>query len=323
MNDETPQYEPSQCATSQDEARGLSRRDALKTGALAGAALAGLGAALAPRSSEASPASTDAAPGTKNMHLSLAAYSMREALESGEMTLFDFIDWCAEMGLPGTELTSYYFEEGFDAAYLHRLRGEAFHRGVTVSGTAIRNDFCLPPGPEKQEQVAQVKQWIDRAAELYAPHIRIFAGTLPEGASREEGIGWVAEGIQAVLGHAEEQGVVLGLENHGTFTGEIDTHLAICEAVGEHPWFGINLDTGNYRSDAYESLAKAAPWAVNVQLKANIRNNDGTEAPVDFERIRQILVEADYQGWIALEYEEENPREMIPQQVEKLKALYA
>ena len=322
--DQTQPAEPHEKEPRENVQR-VSRRDALKVGALAGAGLAGAGTALFPRRTAASALQSKdgAADETKNMHVSLAAYSMREALESREMTMFDFVDWCAEMGLAGAELTSYFFQEGFDANYLHRLRGAAFRHGVTVSGTAIGNNFCLPPGPEKQEEIAQVKQWIDHAAELFAPHIRIFAGTLPEEASPEEGIDWVAGGIEQVLGHAEERGVVLGLENHGTFTGEIDTHLAICEKIGENPWFGINLDTGNYRSNAYESLAKAAPQAVNVQLKANIRGEDGTEEPVDIDRIRQILIEADYKGWIVLEYEEENPREAIPPYVERLQGLYS
>ncbi|HLV00076.1 MAG TPA: TIM barrel protein, partial [Acidobacteriota bacterium] len=111
------------------------------------------------------------------MNLSLAAYSMRKELTSGQMNLFQFIDWCAEMDLPGTELTTYYFEDGFDAAYLRRLKLHAFRNGVTVSGTAIRNDFCLPPGAERDAEVASVKRWLEYAAELGAPHVRIFAGS--------------------------------------------------------------------------------------------------------------------------------------------------
>jgi sugar phosphate isomerase/epimerase len=321
MKNDEPQPGTPQRADEHRDPCGLSRRAALKTGILAGAGVASAGATL-PSRSAAPPTDCESDPETKNMHLSLAAYSMRDALESGEMNMFEFVDWCAEMGLSGTELTSYFFEEGFDADYLHRLRGEAFHRGVSVSGTAIANNFCLPPGPKKQKQIAKVKQWIDHAAELFAPHIRIFAGSLPEGTSRETGIEWVADGIEKVLGYAQEQGIVLGLENHGSFTGELETHLAICEEVGDSPWFGINLDTGNYLTKPYYSLAKAAPHAVNVQLKANVAGNDGTEEAVDLDRIKQILVEADYKGWVVLEYEKENPRETIPKFVEELKRLY-
>ena len=257
------------------------------------------------------------------MHLSLAAYSMRDALTQGDMDLFEFIDWCAELGLPGTELTSYYFRDEFDDAYLRELRRHAYMNGVMVSGTAIRNNFCLPPGPEKDREIAHVREWIDHAAELFAPHIRIFAGDLPEGVSRETGIEWVAEGIQQVLGRAAERGILLGLENHGGITARAADHLAICDAVGEHPWFGVNLDTGNYRTNAYEELAMAAPRAVNVQVKVEITGPEGALVPTDLHRIRQILLDADYKGWVVLEYESaEDPRTAIPRHLEEMRALF-
>lgn len=300
---------------SKQETSFYSRRSILKAGAAAVGALAVPHA----RAAVPPPPSEEA---TKNMHLSLAAYSVREALSDGEMDLFDFIDWCAELGLPGTELTSYYFPEQFDTGYLHRLRNHAFHRGVTVSGTAIRNDFCLPPGAEKQQEIEHVRQWIDHAAELWAPHIRIFAGNLPEGVDRETGIQWVADGIREVLDHAAARGIVLGLENHGGITARARDHIAICEAVGESPWFGVNLDTGNYRTNAYEELAMAAPWAVNVQVKVEVTQN-GERVPADLERFRQILVDADYKGWVVLEYEEEeDPRTAVPRYVDRLRTLF-
>ncbi|MGH9339004.1 MAG: sugar phosphate isomerase/epimerase family protein, partial [Acidobacteriota bacterium] len=260
--------------------------------------------------------------GPKNMRVSLAAYSVRQDLTGGQMDLFGFIDWCADMGLSGTELTSYYFKENFDDAYLHDLRLHAFKRGVTVSGTAVRNDFCMPPGPEREKEVAGVKRWVDVAAELFAPHIRIFAGNVPRGADKSAALIWVADAIKEVLDYAAKRGIVIGLENHGGITARAADHLAICDAVGESPWFGINLDTGNYRTNAYEELAMAAPRSVNVQIKAEIHLNDGTDVPVDLEKIRDILMAADYKGWVALEYEAENPKTEIPKYIERMKALF-
>jgi sugar phosphate isomerase/epimerase len=259
----------------------------------------------------------------RNMRVSLAAYSVRQSLTSESMDLFDFIDWCSEMNLAGTELTSYYFEKNFDSAYLRRLRNRAFRQGVTVSGTAIRNDFCQPPGEKKDREVAQVKKWIDHAAELFAPHVRIFAGDIPEGINKETAIRWTADGIKEILGHAEARGIVIGLENHGGITAEAADLVAICEAVGDHPWFGINLDTGNYRSrDPYEELILSAPKAVNVQVKAFMAGPGRERVPADLERIRDILVDAGYKGWIVLEYEAKEPKKEIPKYIARLKELF-
>lgn len=293
---------------------GNSRRNALKS-LLAAPAIALVPGANALAAPSAKP---------KNMHVSLAAYSMRDELTKGKLDLFGFIDWCAELGLAGTELTSYYFKEGFDNRYLRELRHRAFDNGVTVSGTAIRNNFCRPDSPEKQKDIDSVKRWIDCAAELFAPHIRIFAGTLAEGTDMKTGIQWVADGIRACLDHAAERGIYLGLENHGGITARVADHLAICDAVGEHQWFGINLDTGNYRTNAYEELALAAPRAVNVQIKVEIFEYDGgPKILADIPRERDIIVKAGYKGWVALEYEAAgDPRTEIPMYLAQMKELF-
>ena len=304
--------------------RHYSRRDLLKTTVLAagGATLAGLGACAKPHEMSVEMSIETEKP-THNMQLSLAAYSMRDALTSGQMDLFQFIDWCAEMDLQGTELTSYYFKKDFDNQYLHDLKLRAFRQGLTISGTAIGNNFCLPNGPERDAQLALTRKWIDNAAELTAPHIRIFAGQAPDGVELKTAIGWAADGIKESLDYAAQRGIVLGLENHGGITAKVEDHLAICDMVGEHPWFGINLDTGNYRTKPYEELELAAPRSVNVQIKVEVADENGNGVPADLARVRDILVKANYKGWVALEYEAaEDPKVAIPRYTKELKKLY-
>ena len=303
----------------------ISRRSLL-TGSLAGAGALGLAAGGACQAQQEAPAAKAAEPvkPTHNMKLSLAAYSMRDALSAGEITLFDFIDWCAELDLQGTELTSYYFPEEFDLDYLHKLKLHAFRQGVAISGTAIRNDFCQKPGSEgRAKDLEHVKKWIDYAAEMDAPHIRIFAGRLQEGVELDTALTWVAEGTQECLEYAAKRGVVLGLENHGGVTARAKDHLAICDRVGAHPNFGINLDSGNYQTDCYEELAMAAPRAVNVQIKVRITDNDGKRQDTDIAKVRDILVGAGYKGWVALEYEEEeDPKVAIPRYIGQMQKIF-
>lgn len=292
----------------------VNRRSFLTTGvAAAGTAGAMSFAPSALKAAETAP---------ENIRISLAAYSVRQALTKGDYDLFKFIDWCAEMDLDGTELTSYYFKEGFDSAYLRQLRNHAFHNGVSISGTAIRNDFCKPPGPEKDKEIEAVKKWIDYAADLWAPHVRIFAGNAPEGAEKEDVIQWAADGVKAVLDHAEKRGVVLGLENHGGITALPEDHLAICKLVGKNPCFGANLDTGNYRRNPYEDLKVTAPLAVNVQIKIEVYEGE-KKVLADLSRFRDIIVESGYKGWVALEYEGSgDPFKECPVYLKKLKELF-
>jgi len=67
--------------------------------------------------------------------------------------------------------------------FLIQVRRHAFLRGVAISGTSVGNNFTLPDGDKRNQEIRMVKQWIDYAAIMGAPHIRVFAGAgqgLPE-----------------------------------------------------------------------------------------------------------------------------------------------
>ena len=160
--------------------------------------------------------------------------------------MFGFVDLAADLGVDAVEPTSYWFPPNVDADYLHRLRQHAFRLGLDISGTAIRNDFCLPHGEARDRDLDAVRGWIDRAADLCAPVIRVFGGSVPKGDSEDAAFARVVEGLSAVLPHAAERGVTLALENHGGITETPAQLLKIVKAV-EAPNFGVNLDSGNFR----------------------------------------------------------------------------
>ena len=149
--------------------------------------------------------------------LSLAAYSFRDRLTGPNQTmdLFGFVDLAADLGLDAIEPTSYYFPEHVTTDDLHRLKRHAFLQGLDVSGTAVMNDFCLPPGPEADKEQEHVRTWIDRAAELDAPTLRLLSGNWLQGTSEEELERRVVARIESLLPYAAERGVMLALENHG------------------------------------------------------------------------------------------------------------
>ena len=252
-------------------------------------------------------------PGPAKFKFSLAAYSYRD-LFSGRrqprLSLEDFIDDCAALGLEGTELTSYYFPQPVTADYLRRLKQQAFRLGLDISGTAVGNDFCEPPGPKRDEQIALVKRWVDHAEVLGAPVIRIFSGNAKRGQSAKEAHRLAVEGMEDCCQYAGEHGVFLALENHGGLTEAAEGIMALVRDV-KSAWFGVNMDTGNFHTaDVYGDLAKLAPYTLNVQVKVVIQPAGGKKQPTDFVRLAKILREAGYRGYIVLEFEESgDPRE--------------
>jgi sugar phosphate isomerase/epimerase len=260
--------------------------------------------------------------GKARFQLSLAAYSFRDFFKDpAKMDMYKFIDLCADNGLEGAELTSYYFPANVSDEELRKVRRHAFLRGVSVSGTAVGNTFALPDGPDLDKEKAGVKQWIDRAVVLGAPHIRVFAGDakkLDEAAARRQ----VIKCLEELGAYAASKGIWLGVENHGGIVATSEGILEIIKAV-KSPAVGINLDTGNFHTaDPYADLARCAPWAVNVQVKVEISRAGGKGAePADLKRIAALLREANYQGWVALEYESKpDPFTVVPEHLKELRA---
>jgi sugar phosphate isomerase/epimerase len=245
--------------------------------------------------------------------LSLAAYSFNRFLPKNwpkpsksdpTMTIEDFVDFCAEMDLDGTELTSYYFPAEITPAYLASLKERTFRLGLDISGTAIGNDFCLADGPDRDFQFGMTRQWIDYAATLGAPVIRIFAGHEQPGSTPAQAHSLMVSAIEECCEYAGKQGIYLALENHGGPTATAEGLLSFVRDVNS-PWFGVNLDSGNFHSaDPYAELEKIAPYALNAQIKVVMSGEGKKKEPADFKLLAKILREAHYRGYVVLEYEE-------------------
>lgn len=264
-------------------------------------------------------------PGAK-MKLSLAAYSFRQALtkkagEVGAMDLFQLVDYCRAQQVPGVELTAYYFPEKIESAYLKRLRRHCHVEGVSISGGAIRNDFCVA-ADDRQKELDQVRHWLDVYAELGAPVIRIFAGSPAKNSTREEAIQRCIEACEIACEQAGERGILLALENHHGITDTAESMLEVVRGV-KSPWFGVNFDSGNFHStsDPYAELEMIAPYAINAQIKVDMMVG-GKKVPADVPRIVQILDRAGYGGWVALEYEgSEEVHQAVPRHLAELAKL--
>jgi sugar phosphate isomerase/epimerase len=260
---------------------------------------------------------------------SLAAYSYRDLLKAPKgkkpkLTLDGFIEDCAKCNLDGTELTSYYFPPNPTPDFLRQLKSTAFRRGLDISGTAVGNDFCFPPGKSRDQQIANVKRWIEYADLMDAPVIRIFSGAAKPGQSPDEARHLAIEAIEECCEYAGKYGVFLAIENHGGIVAEADGILAIVHGVNS-PWFGVNMDTGNFQTaDVYGDLAKIAPYSINVQVKISIHPAGKPAEPSDFKRLAQILKSSGYRGYIVLEYEgRKDPREDCPRYIDQIRAAFA
>lgn len=242
--------------------------------------------------------------GKSKLKMGLNAFSFNGPLVDKKMNLDDLLDVAAEIGFEGVDITAYYFP-GYPNVppddYLHHIKRKAFRLGLEISGTGVRNDFTDPDKNKRNEHITLVKNWIDAAAKLGAPVIRIFAGTQnPKGYTREQITEWMLNDIRDCLAYGKKKGVIVGLQNHNDFIQTGDQAISIIEKINSD-WFGLILDTGSYRiNDPYEETAKTARYAVNWQIKENVFIN-GAEKEADINKLIEIVKASGYRGYIPIE----------------------
>lgn len=301
----------------------LPRRQFLTT--LAGLpALAAIGvtpnSAAPPTFQNSSPGNPPAPTGLKT---SLNAFCFNDPLLAGKMTISDMLDFCAEAGFEGVDITGYYFT-GYPKPpaddYLFEIKRKALRLGITISGTGVRNDFTIADPAKRADEVTLVKTWIEVAAKLGAPVIRIFAGNQKnEGITKEAITEWMLKDIHTCVEYGKQHGVVVGLQNHNDFIQTAGQIVHMVEAINSE-WLGVILDTGSYRVlDPYEEIAASAKYAVNWQIKEKIFVN-GAEVDTDLPKLLAIIKASGYHGFLPIEtLGPGDPRTKIMAMLAKLK----
>jgi sugar phosphate isomerase/epimerase len=217
------------------------------------------------------------------------------------MTLEDFIRKAPELKLMAVDMTAYYFTST-DPVYLASLRDLAYKHAVAFSGVACGASLVQADADARRQAMEQIRNWVDVADRLGAPHLRVFAGELPSDHRVDEAIGWVVEGMKRSCDYAGERGIMIGVEDHGGITERADVCLEIMHRVNS-PWAGINLDITHFvptpTQDAYAQIEACVPYATNT----HIRDEFDDKTPIDMDRVWQIFARAGFEGYMSVEYE--------------------
>jgi sugar phosphate isomerase/epimerase len=238
------------------------------------------------------------------LRLSLNAYSFNDLLRNGSMSLDDLLDFCAANDFDAVDLTGYYFP-GYPAVpadeYIFHLKQKAFRLGLDISGTGVKNDFTYTDENKRKEDIGLVKRWIDVAAKLGAPVIRIFAGLdIPAGHSWNEVAEWMIRDLKECAGYGKSRGVLVAMQNHNDFIKTADQAEKIVTSVNSD-WFGLVLDIGSYRTgDPYSQITQTAKYAFNWQLKELMFVN-GAEQKTDLQRVISLIRDSGYRGYLPIE----------------------
>lgn len=250
--------------------------------------------------------------------LGLSTYSYWH-FKSPKVAIETVIDEAARMEIEGVDILHRQMDNE-DNAYLQKLKRHAFVNGVDLICLSIHQSFVSPDAAERQKNIDHTLHCIELAYKMGIPSVRLNSGRwntiksfdelmakrgvepiLP-GYTEDDGFKWCIDSIEKCLAKAAECGVMLALENHWGLTSTPEGLLRIRKAI-DSPWLGVLLDTGNFLEDPYTKLEKVAPVANFVQAKTYYGGGEWYTLDLDYKRIVNILRQANYKGYIALEFE--------------------
>lgn len=235
-----------------------------------------------------------------------------------QMSVFDFLDYAKELQIHGVSLESCFFP-AYDQAFFGDLKARLDEYGFDRV-YAWGHPDGLEAGKNRDEFNSMIKN-IEYAKMIGAPVMRVVASSLmfrfePHGPQIDTLVEWFKEAVKV----AEEYDVKLAVENHIDYTS--DECVELLDRVGS-PYLGLNLDTGNFLrllDDPVDGAAKLADRVYATHVKdlkpvkgVNVKEwyffsstpvGDGL---VDNQKLAQILYDANYQGFLAVETDSLHP----------------
>ncbi len=277
------------------------------------------------------------------MKISVSMYSLASTIKKENWSIFDFIDYAADISLDGVELLDFYWIDGDRDKEIQHVNQALKEKGLIVSAYDVSNNFVKESAEDRRLETEKVLEGIQTAKKLGTNIVRVFCGDLHGGLTYEDGQSWIVEGLQQCAGKAEKEGVYLAIENHGLLAGKSEQVKEIIGKVNS-PYVGSTFDTGNFllvHEDPLHAFNRLKEEIVHVHFK-DFRKKEASESlkgfkstqgveligtvpgdgQVDLASIVKGLKAANYQGFLSIEYEgHDDAKESNEEAVRRLKKL--
>jgi len=261
---------------------------------------------------------------------------MDELCVTRTLSLFEWIDMAATLGVDGLEMYPGFFTS-LEPDYLAEVRAALRGHNLLMPMLCASPDFTQPDAAARQAEVERHKHMIDLVAYFDAPAprtCRVLSGQRRPEVSEDDGVAMVVDCIEALLPYAAERGVILALENHykdnywtyPEFAQRLPVFRRIVEAI-DSPWFGVNYDPSNAilaGDDPLEVLEAVKSRVVSMhasdrglkpghtleELRAQedsvgyaaiLHHGEIGTGLNDFPTIFRVLRAAGFDGWVSIE----------------------
>lgn len=235
------------------------------------------------------------------------------------MTVFDWIEMAKGLDADGLEMYEGFFVS-LEPGYLDSIAGAIRDAGFEMPMLCCSPDFTNPDADARKRAVEGEIEMIEVTRRLggRGAVCRVLSGQRYPDVSREQGLQWAAEGIQACLPAARENGIVLGLENHYKdgfwkhveFAQKMDVFLDLVARIEEREFFGVQYDPSNAivaEDDPVELLRHVAGRVVSMHASDRYFKDGALHHGVtgkglnDYPAIFTLLAGHGFDGWISIE----------------------
>jgi sugar phosphate isomerase/epimerase len=297
----------------------MGRRDFVKASVIAAGAIGGaLGAAktaAAATGAEAKPAGAPdkIAIGVNLEYVRHADKSLEYGVKTAGKIGYEYVEPCFLMGRCLISIGKYCHVTSLDTDP-SEIRDMCAQAGVKISALSSHSDLLDP-----EFGVAYARRGIRYARQVGTNIVQITENMYPAK--------WVDEktayeimriNLRAIADTCEENGVYLGVEQHGPYTSKIKHMTRVLELV-DSPWIRCNFDCGNTflsGEDPYEMLEAVIDKVVHVHAKdISVKQADaergkvtGTavgcacgDGVIDWKRLVGRLKKAGFKGVLSVE----------------------
>jgi sugar phosphate isomerase/epimerase len=242
----------------------------------------------------------------------VASYPFRKDLNlrTGTMKLVDFPKMVADrFQVTGIEPLDEHFPNT-ESAYLNEFRRALEAAGahvVNIPVGRLHGSFYDPDESKRNTVVTTAKKWVDVAAALGSPGIRVHVQSVRE---LKPDAALAASSLTEVAEYGERKQIVVNLENDDPASEEAFFLIDIIERA-KTPWlralpdFCNSMLLGQGEEYNYRAVTAMFQHACTISHVKEIETDDGKVFRVDVAKTIAIAKETGYKGYFSMEWDSE------------------
>lgn len=225
------------------------------------------------------------------MKIGLSTYSLLDAIEKGEMTVLDAIEWIKENGGEHVEIVPFGFKLDGNEQLAEQIRKKAEEVGIEVSNYSILANLLQDNDHEYEKEIKRIMHEVDIANILGVKFMRHDISSFRRPMSEntiihfEKDLPKMVEACRQIADYAAKYGITTTVENHGFYVNGGDRVLRLINEVNR-PNYKCTLDVGNFLcvdEDPLANIKKLLPHTVVIHMKdfywRPSHRNPGTAIP--------------------------------------------